>query len=303
MTEFAVIDIGSNSIRYGEERAGAIPDKEVFTTRLGSGLSSTGLLAEETMARSLEVLISLGNRARSNGFTPAAYATSAVRDARNGAGFARLVEEKCGFPVEILPGESEARYAFIGAAGNGFDTMLDIGGASMQVVRRDFGVSFRAGCVRCGDIARQAACAPDCDTEPYSQQAAVEAYMDSVIELPGLEINGLVGVGGSITTLAALHAGLTRFDREAVDSVTLDKGVVRGLIRSLIEMGDAGRRAHPLLLERHDVILYGAYILLHALELLKTDSLGVSCSDGMEGYLKILKAREGLTGNGIKTQL
>jgi exopolyphosphatase/guanosine-5'-triphosphate,3'-diphosphate pyrophosphatase len=287
--KLAIIDIGSNSIRYAEERAGALPEKEIFTTRLGSGLMSTGRLADATVEKSLDVLISLGERARQAGLDPRAYATSAVRDAANGREFAALIEEKCGIPVEILTGEQEARYAFNGAMGaRGACAMLDIGGASMQVVTRETCVSFRAGCVRCGDIARAAVKAPDCDTLPNFQRYAVERYMEREVRLPEIEMRGLVGVGGTITTLAAIEAGLSVFSREAVERVELTSGGVEKLIERLMKMGDK-RRGHPMLKERHDVILYGAYVLSFAMKKLGAERMSISCSDGMEGYLYKLK--------------
>ena len=297
MKRFAVIDIGSNSVRYGEDR-GEHMDKLIFTTRLGSGLASTGRLADDTMENSLGVIKRLAEKAREGGFVPRAYATSAVRDAENGAEFKKRVETECGVPVDILTGDQEARYAFRAAVGEKkeYDAMLDIGGASMQVVTAEFSKSFRAGCVRCGDIARKTTGAVSCDEDREAQQKAVAEYMDSAVELPELHIRRLVGVGGTITTLAALHAGLTGFSREAVEQVTLTASDVDSLILRLAEMGEK-RREHPLLMERHDVILYGAYILRRAMELLKVNELGVSCTDGMEGYLSVIKEEDepGLT--------
>ena len=291
MNKCALIDIGSNSIRYAEEECGRLPQKEIFTTRLGSGLMETGRLADETMANSLEVIGGLAERAKEGGFVLRAYATSAVRDAVNGRDFSALIEEKYACPVEILTGEQEARYAFCGAAGSGYDAMLDIGGASMQVVTAERGVSFRAGCVRCSDIARAAVGASSPDDRPYAQREAVREYLRRIFDLPRMDIGRLVGVGGTITTLAALRTGLPEFNAEAVNAVTLTQTDTAILIASLIKTGER-RREHPLLTRRHDVILYGAYILQFALEALKVRELGVSCSDGMEGYLMVLKERE-----------
>lgn len=289
MSDYAIIDIGSNSIRYAEARENTISQKEIYTTRLGSGLMRTGRLMDETMDKSLEVIARLASRAREGGLIPRAYATSAVRDAENGRGFARRIERECGVKVDILTGEQEARYAFLGAVGSDFGgaAMLDIGGASMQVVTNDLGVSFRAGCVRCGDIAREAVCAPDCDTLWREQREAVIRYMDSIWELPELSFSRLVGVGGSITTLAALKQGLTVFSAEMVNRAVLTAEDVEELIEKLVRMG-AQRKLHPLLESRHDVILYGAFILHHAMERLGASEMGVSCSDGMEGYLQVI---------------
>lgn len=299
MAGFAVIDIGSNSIRYAEEREGRLRGKRVITTRLGSGLSKTGRLAPETMERSLCVLRGLAEEARAKGLAPRAYATSAVRDAENGREFAERVGRECGCPVEILTGGEEARYAFLGASSGGraFDGMLDIGGASMQIVTEDHAVSFPAGCVRCADIAREAANAPDCDYAWKLQREAVRGYIARLTEgYDPPRIRRLVGVGGTITTLAALETGLEAFDVQAVESRVLTRESVEAMISRLAEMG-GGRRLHPLLRERHDVILYGAYILACALELIGAERMGVSCSDGMEGYLSILKQREAEHGN------
>lgn len=299
MTEYAIIDIGSNSIRYKEEAEGRLGSMRIFTTRLGSGLSATGLLAEETMEKSLLVLSELASLARSRGLKPMAYATSAVRDAKNGRDFAARILRECGVPVEILTGDEEAHFAFRGAVKKGlhYDALIDIGGASMQIVTEDTAVSFRAGCVRCADIARLAAGAEACDERPEEQRAAVREYLRSITSgWRAPRINGLVGVGGTITTLAALETGLEYFSVKEVESVALTPASVERLIERLIEMGN-GRRMHPLLAERHDVILYGAYIVSCAFELTGAERMGVSCSDGMEGYLSVLKEREEELGN------
>ena len=241
------------------------------------------------MERSVFVIRSLAERARADGFVPRAYATSAVREAVNGREFAAAVERECKVPVDIISGEDEARYAFLGASrGDEEAAMLDLGGASMQLVTKDFGVSFRAGCVRCGDIAREMTGAKNCDDCWKKQRDAVWEYMDGAVRLPELGEKRLIGVGGTITTLAALRTGLDRFDPEAVEGIVLTPENVRDLTESLAAMGEA-RREHPLLRERHDVILYGAYVLAYALRALGAKKLGISCADGLEGYLMKLK--------------
>ena len=286
--KYAIIDIGSNSVRFAEECDRGLPRKEVYTTRLGSGIAAEGRLAEGSMRRSLEIIGKLARRAEKDGFIVRGYATSAVRDAENGREFAELIEKTCGVPVEILSGEEEARYAFIGASeGRKFDTMLDIGGASMQIVRSDFAVSFPAGCVRCADIARANAGTVGGDGLS-AQREAVRRYLEGIIRLPEFETGRLVGVGGTNTSLAALKAGLTVFSAETVESTELTSDELGELIERLVEMGEK-RREHPLLKERHDVILYGAYILSFALEALGAKRMFFSTRDGMEGYLHKVK--------------
>lgn len=292
MTEFAIIDIGSNSVRFAYETGGVLSNKEVYTTRLGAGLAQTGMLSQESMDKSFAVIARLVGRARAAGLVPAAYATSAVRDAHNGRAFAARLNDSLGLPVRILTGEEEARFAF-DAAGEGCSVMMDVGGASMQLVTRDLAVSFPAGCVRCGDIARFVTGAGLPDEMRPMQSAAVGGYVYALLrDVPPVS-GRAVGVGGTITTLAALEAGLREFDPQAVSRTKLTQSGVRRLISKLESMGGEGRKKHPLLTERHDVILCGADVVLAAMKKLGMDELSVSCADGMEGYLYEMRRTHG----------
>lgn len=288
-TKYAVIDIGSNSIRYMEELAEGISDKELFTTRLGLGLAQTGRLAEETMKKSLGVIASLSERARSKGLVAVAYATSAMRDAENGQSFAEIIEKECGIHVDILSGEREARYAYLGAVGNADAGLLDIGGASMQIVTSAYGRSFPVGCVRGRDIAFERTGTVNCDERPKERRRALVDYIDSIVALPRIIVRDFVGVGGSLTTLAALKKELSEFSVSAVEGTVLTMEGIELIIARLTELGDAGRRELPILSERHDVILYGAYIAVRAMELIGLSEMSISCKDGMEGYLYSLR--------------
>ena len=110
---YAIIDIGSNSIRFlrPDER-----NKLVVTTRLGEGIAENGMLREANMGRSIKVVRAMAANARHMGFVPAAYATSAVRDAKNQSEFVNRVFEACGVRVDVLSGEREAEYAVRAAA-------------------------------------------------------------------------------------------------------------------------------------------------------------------------------------------
>lgn len=160
----AVIDIGSNSIRYAAGRNGK---KLVITTRLGSGLAQTGRLDEERMEKSISVISALASNARHSGYIPFAYATSAVRDASNKAEFVNRLKQKCGITVDVLSGEREAQYAFEAAcnSSDGCSALIDIGGASMQIAEAKSKVSYPIGCVRGKDIALQNSGKTDCDDD------------------------------------------------------------------------------------------------------------------------------------------
>ena len=109
MKRVAAVDIGSNSTRL------LITDgtRESIVTRLGEGVDATGRLGEAPMRRVLDVLERY--KRLIDGAPAAAVMTSAVRDAANGAEFARRVTDTLGFPARILAGEDEAKLTFAGA--------------------------------------------------------------------------------------------------------------------------------------------------------------------------------------------
>lgn len=281
--KYAIIDIGSNSIRYMVQGS---TEKLVITTRLGSGLAATGNLQRENMERSISVITALANNARHAGFFPVAYATSAVRDAGNQKEFLAAVFKSCGIFPDVLSGEREALYAYNAAAGAS-KGLIDIGGASMQLISDGIGKSFPIGCVRGHDIALSETSYSDCDENFHIQRMKLEEYMDEIVKTPSSPLSNWMGVGGSITTLAALKLGITEFNVNIVDNTVLNRQDIESLIDFLLTLGKE-RRTHPLLKKRHDVILYGAAILAKAMDMLGISFITVSTRDGMEGYLNYI---------------
>lgn len=288
---YAVIDIGSNSIRYMTADSGG--RKLTVTTRLGSGLAETGLLNEHRMAHSIRVIAAMADNARHAGYTPIAYATSAVRDCNNREEFLSRVYEESGVMPDVLSGEREAGYAYA-AATNGRGGLIDVGGASMQLVTADFRKSCPIGCVRGRDIAQKKTGMPDCDSDFPAQRRAIT---ECVTELTGdaLPKQGTMlpctGVGGTITTLGALAQGLETYDKSRVHGTVLTREKLEELIDVLSRMG-GGRKLLPLLTVRHDVILYGAAILAAAMDINGIRELTVSTRDGLEGYLEAAERGE-----------
>ncbi len=267
----AVIDIGSNSIRYLGDGA-----KVLITTRLAQGLLATGRLGEEPIRRSLAAIEEFARLAQRQGRTPYAYATSAVRDASNGGEFAACVEAM-GVPVRILTGEEEAAFALLGAGSP--PGLVDIGGGSCQLVSEGFSLSFPIGCVRARDLC-DAAGAETFD----AMRDAVFARCKALFLFPRVSFRFCTGVGGTITTLAALTQGLSSYDPAAMEKAGLTLQGVEAIARALLAQGEA-RKKHPLLRERHDVIVPGALVLLYVMQGMGVERMSVSDADGMEGYL------------------
>lgn len=267
----AVIDIGSNSIRYMGKS-----EKRLAITRLAEGLNNTGRLSDAAMLHTADVVRGFVALAGQEKLPVFAYATSAVRDAQNRDAFVALLKNTCGVDVDVLSGADEAHYAFLGATG-GDGGLIDIGGGSSQVVAEGCAVSFPIGCVRAKDLS------PEIYKTYEAKLAAVYAVCSRIYRFPKLPPMRWTAVGGSAHTLAAFKLGLSHYERERVDGVALTYADVKTLSRKLFDLGEA-RKDMPLLAERHDVILYGAMLLSYMMRGLGIDTVAVSYADGLEGY-------------------
>lgn len=262
---FTILDIGSNSIRAMDvTEDGVFCEKKLTTTRLAAGLDTSGLLREANMRASADAIAAYAREARDKGSRVFAYATSAVRDARNRDAFLAMVRARCGVEIDVLDGEREAAYALRGA---GTEGVLDIGGGSTQLVSEGFAQSWPIGCVRAREL---------------GTRAAIEARCASLFRFPRLRVNTWAGVGGTITTLCALELGLTAYDPRTLTGAQLSLAQVEALIDALGGMEE--RAAHPLLRQRHDVIIPGAIVCAFVMRGMGIPALSVSDADGMEGY-------------------
>lgn len=297
-----VFDIGSNSVRtlrvtQDAEHMPQFTGKHVYTTRLAEGLAESGALAQARMLQSLLVIRSLHNEYAAQGFSSFAYATSAVRDADNGGAFIRSVEEIIGKNhARILSGVEEAAFAQQGADPEGGRTIIDIGGGSTQIVRPDARESWPIGCVRAKDLAPF----EDLHTITESLYPILSGLfgppeLDERPDRPALSSEktipqeALLGVGGTITTLALLCEDKDSFVPWQGEK-RIDLFALRAVLSTLDGMGDNERAKVPLLKDRHDVILHGGVILQFLLERLHSSRIGATLSDGLDGYaLHLLK--------------
>lgn len=275
-----IVDIGSNSIRSmkAERAPGGFSffDKEVFIARLAEGLLQTGRLSQRRMAQALDILRRIQAKASVDGCPIYAYATSAVRDAANSATFLAPAQDIIGRAVDVLSGDQEASFAYQGAT-NGSGGLIDIGGGSSQIIMPGYLSSFPFGCVR----AKDAVCSQD-DFDVL--QAALMPALRECIPLPATPAAmPWTGIGGTATTLAAVSLNLCVYDPCRVSGHSLARTEIRNLLNGIAVMGSA-RAEHPLLRERHDIILQGGAILLYIMDGLSIGQLRISDADGLEGY-------------------
>ncbi len=281
MRDLAVLDIGSNSVRLMLQKDGK---QKVYkeTTRLGQG-SDDRLLQSEPILRTMLALAQFKQMARDHGITEIyAFATSAVRDALNKDALLSPVKENLGIEIDVLPGEVEAELAYLGAAKGQRAMVIDIGGGSTELVAGDKKVldciSLRAGAVRLKD------------EFPEDRQGA-KAHLLSIFaeQRPRFDAFSsvpLFGIGGTITTLAAMEKEITKYSDDLVDGVELSLDAVRIWADRLWALPPEQRDFPGLGKKRRDIIAHGAEVLLCALEALGRNALIVSGGDNLNGYLK-----------------
>ena len=280
----AIIDIGSNSVRYMEAEctSGHVHSlyKELDTTRLAAGQDAAHRLQPDPMRHTAGAVRSYASRAKADGIPVYAYATSALREASNATEFLKQIGDAV--PITILSGAQEGQMAYFGATG-GRGTLLDIGGGSFQFATGDRFFSAPVGCVRFRD--RIADATPE---ELYEHLCGwADAYLSATETLP----KPVIGVGGTITTLGALLLGQTVYNGSALCRVTITTESLDRLLAMLTQMGER-RKAHPLLHNRYDVILHGGTILKYLMNRLSISAVIPSDRDGMEGFAEAILQRK-----------
>jgi exopolyphosphatase / guanosine-5'-triphosphate,3'-diphosphate pyrophosphatase len=298
MTVVASIDIGTNSTRVLVARPVDgkldILDRRNTITRLGQNVGSTGRLAEDAVKRTLACLRDYRAILDEHGVDRLRVAaTSASRDAANRDEFFDAVEEVVGVRPELLSGEVEGRLSFIGATGDldpalGPFLIVDIGGGSTEFILGTDHVegvlSVDVGCVRLTEKFLDHD--PPLPEELTACISFAEAYVDDVIrEIPGsAEARTLVGLAGTITTVAAVEIGLAIYDRDAIHHFVLTRDAAEDVFRTLATESRADRIHNPGLEEaRADVIVGGCCVLVALFRRLGFDEMIVSEADILDG--------------------
>lgn len=298
----AAVDVGTNSVRLLVVETDGTPlTRQLTITRLGRGVDETGHLDDEALSRTLEVLARYRRRWEELGAEDVRIAaTSAVRDAADRDRFAAGVRKVTDREPEILSGEEEARTAFRGATTT-LDVprpvaVLDVGGGSTEIIVGDASgeyvaaVSLQLGCVRLTE--RLLPSDPPTDTELTDARAEVASQLDrgatNLAERAAdpARCATLVGVAGTVTTLAALHLDLDRYDPERVHATRLPRSAVQAMTRQLSSLRAAERKQlGPMQPGREDVIAGGALIVEGVLDHFGFTELVASEADSLDGLL------------------
>ena len=298
VTVIASVDLGTNSTRVLVARPtdGRLEtlDRGNTITRLGQGAEASGRLSPEAVDRTLSCLRGYREVLDRHGVERLRVAaTSASRDAANRDEFFDAVEALVGTRPELLSGDEEGRLSFRGATGEldpatGPFLVVDIGGGSTEFIvgtdRVDGVVSVDIGCVRLTEKFLHHD--PPQPEELSACISLTDAYLDDVVrEIAAAgEARTLVGLAGTVTTVAAVEIGLDTYDRDRIHHFHLTHEAAEDVFRTLATESRADRVHNPGLEEaRADVIVGGCCVLVALFRQFGFDEMIVSEADILDG--------------------
>ncbi|MEV8310043.1 Ppx/GppA phosphatase family protein [Streptomyces flavidovirens] len=306
-TRVAAIDCGTNSIRllvaehapeYGELYE---IDRRMRIVRLGQDVDRTGRLAPEALERTFAACREYAEAIKAHGAEKVRFvATSATRDAENRDEFVRGVLDILGVEPEVITGDQEAEFSFTGATRGLADRddllkpylVVDIGGGSTEFVVGDDHVraarSVDIGCVRMTErhlVQGGVVSDPATPGQIAAIRADIRAALDLAEEtVPLREAHTLVGLAGSVTTVAAIALRLEAYDSAAIHHSRIPYERVKKITGDLLAATHDERAAIPVMHPgRVDVIGAGALVLLEIMERTGAREVLVSEHDILDG--------------------
>ncbi len=253
--------------------------------RLGQGVDQTKRLHPDAISRTRACIKGYASKLITLGVKPSdaiCVTTATARDAENGKDFFSAVEAETGFHFLTISGEEEARLMFEGGLLPGMSqnssAVIDIGGGSTEFKSISAGISLQMGSVRFTE--RFLKSDPVTDSEFWAAREAIDkVLMDEARVWRGSlpENATLIGVAGTVVTLAQWHLGLPSFNALEIDGTELTRGDIHRMVEELKWRTVSERKALPGMEPgRADVLLAGALILWRALETLGFPKVTVS---------------------------
>lgn len=275
----AAIDCGTNSIRLliADIENGTLTDvvRTMVIVRLGEGVDKTGEFSQAALARTFAAIETFALLISQHQPERVRFvATSASRDVSNRSEFMDGVLSRLGIEPEIISGDEEAELSFLGATADLVNEqeppaapylVVDIGGGSTEFVLGTTGptaaISTNVGCVRMTE--RHLISDPATPQEIAAAIADIDAAIDlAYLSVPISQAHSLIGLAGSVTTVAAIALGLSEYDSTAIHGSRISAPDIHRITGELLAMTRAQRaKLGPMHEGRIDVIGSGALVL------------------------------------------
>lgn len=294
-----VIDIGSNSTNLLISRHGHTLVREQKITRLGAGVLRTKILSTESMENTLQQLRHYSSVLTEHGVTNIhVVATAAVRHASNGTAFLADVKSIIGVDPRLISGEEEGRLSFIGAqqqlplpSNPQLIAVFDIGGGSTEIAVGNPTGSPRVISIPYG---ARSLTEKEIHSDPPRPEELTNAIGvitdevdDALREIPELaDCDEIIGVAGTIVTIAMVELGLTEFDVNQLHGFLLTRDAAEDVFRTLATEALRDRLFNPgLNADRADVIVGGCCALVAIMRKLQRSHIIISTASLLDGVV------------------
>ncbi len=282
MTNVAIIDIGSNSVRVRISSDGKVLFRQTITTQLSKNIQNKKLCAE-SVARTFSGIDELINHAKEYGATVYAFATAAVRNTENGNEFAQEFFNRYNVALDVVSGETEGALGINGALTGADGTVIDVGGGSSEIAVKTNGKivydhSLADGAVTLTDLFGK---------NREGARAYIKKRLSEYGDLP--KTDDVYLIGGTATSLSYMLSGDSEYDREKnhgriITLAALDE--FTDLLYS--KTAEDIKRDFNLNLKRAEIIHSGSAIISEILRFMNKEKAVVSENDNLEGYYQYI---------------
>ena len=276
----AIIDIGSNSVRERISCNGKVFLRRFITTQLAKNMQN-GLLCEQSIERTFKGLDELFALAKEQNAKVFAFATAAVRNAKNGGEFVSRFFDRYAIFLDVLSGEQEGKMGVLGALKGKSGCIIDVGGASSEVVCAIEGNIIYSHSMPVGAVSLT-----DQFLKIFDEACSylTERVDSEFVNLP-TKTGTVYGIGGSANIIAFIKSELKQFDRDKTNLTVVSQEYLFGLVEKLYSMTDKQVEDNFLIDPlRAKVIHSGALILATLLKKLNAHSIILTEDDNLEGY-------------------
>ena len=302
----AAIDCGTNSIRLliADVDNGKLTDvvRTMVIVRLGEGVDQTGQFSQAALQRTFAATDTYAELIAQHKPTRVRFvATSASRDVSNRNEFVSGIKARLGIEPDVISGDEEAALSFLGATADLINEVnpptapflvVDIGGGSTEFVlgatKPTAAISTNVGCVRMTE--RHLISDPPTAAQIASATLDIDAAIDSAYQaVPVAQAQSLIGLAGSVTTVAALALNLSEYDSTQIHGSRISAVAVHRVTQELLTMTRADRaQLGPMHEGRIDVIGAGALVLDRIMARTGMAEVVVSERDILDGIARAL---------------
>ena len=275
----AIIDIGSNSVRERISLGEKVLYRNTITTQLAKD-SKDGILCEQSINRTFEGLDSLIAVAKEHGSEIYPFATAAVRNSKNKEEFCNRFFERYGIKLEVVSGEKEATLGIKGALNGADGCLIDVGGASSELVISKDGQITYANSAKIGAVTLTDLCSKDI----IKATQKVKQQLELLPSVTG-SYSTVYAIGGTANVIAFIASKEDVYNRDKTNGLTISVCEIEEFVKDFyLRTPENIAKTYKINQLRANVIHSGALILYLFTQMVNAHNIILKEDDNLEGY-------------------